>query len=260
MKGSVLLKKIEIRKFTPPTPAGDYVEHKKSLKKVILEKIPNIEELKQKTIGKKLFLDVCFYLNDQTGVEGDSQKDLDNLLNVVFDVLPQYFTDEKNQPIDGLGLIEGKSDYMIFETHVAKKFVKTHEDEGFDIEICEMIEENQPTSQTSKGFSKWLDGKIFPKTNSKETRTAKWIAIWGIVASAIFTLAGVLIGIGASFSMLGLSMQTDSIAISGSNQTSPMLADFAKRLIENGGNFQQGGYALIALGAVVVIFAIVREK
>lgn len=60
--------------------------------------------------------------------------------------------------------------------------------------------------------------------------------------------------------MLGFSMQTDSIAISGSNQTSPMLADFASRLIENGGNFQQGGYALIALGAVVVIFAIVREK
>lgn len=258
MKGSVLLKKIEIRGYTPPTPAGDYVEHKKSLKQKILEKIPNIEELRQKTIGKKLYLDVCFYLNDKTGAEGDSQKDLDNLLNVIFDVLPQYFTDEKNQPVEGLGLIEGKSDYMIFETHVTKQFVGTHEKEGFDIEISERIED--PLVPKSRiGFSKRLDDKIFPKTNSPETRTAKWIAIWGIVASAIFTLAGVLIGIGASFSMLGFSMQTDSLTLN-SNQTSPILSDFARRLIENGGNFQQGGYVLIALGAVVVIFAIVREK
>ena len=139
MKGTVLLKKIEIRKFTPPTLAGDYVDHKKSLTKEILEKIPNIEELRQKTIGKKLSLEICFYLNDQTGEEGDTQKDLDNLLNVVFDVLPQHFTDEKNQLIDGVGLIEGKSDYMIFETFASKEFVGTHDEEGLDIEIFEFI-------------------------------------------------------------------------------------------------------------------------
>ena len=139
MKGTVLLKKIEIRKFTPTTPAGDYVDRKKSLTKEILEKIPNIEELRQKTIGKKLSLEICFYLNDQTGEEGDTQKDLDNLLNVVFDVIPQHFTDEKNEPVDGLGLIEDKSDYMIFETYAAKEFVGTHDEEGLDIEIFEFI-------------------------------------------------------------------------------------------------------------------------
>jgi len=139
MKGTVLLEKIKIRKFTPVTTAGDYVERKKDLKKEILAEISNIDELRQKTLGKKLHLDICFYLNAQTGEEGDTQKDLDNLLNLVFDVLPQSFTDEKNQLIEGLGLIEGKSDYMIFETFASKVFVNTHDEEGYDIEISEVI-------------------------------------------------------------------------------------------------------------------------
>jgi len=139
MKGTVLLEKIKIRGFTPVTTAGDYVERKKALKKVILSKIQNIDELRQKTLGEKLYLDICFYLNAQTGEEGDTQKDLDNLLNLVFDVLPQSFTDEKNELIEGLGLIEGKSDYMIFETFASKVFVKTHDQEGYDIEISEVI-------------------------------------------------------------------------------------------------------------------------
>ena len=140
MKGSTFLKKIEIRNFTPVTPAGDYVERKKALRQEILNKIPNIEEIKQKTLGKKLFIDICFYLNNQTGMEGDSQKDLDNLLNLPFDVMPEHFTDEKNQPTEGLGLIKDKSDYMIFEIHATKIFVNTHEEEGIDLEISEMIE------------------------------------------------------------------------------------------------------------------------
>lgn len=258
MKGSILLPKIEIRNFTPVTTAGDYVERKKSLKKVIFEKIPDIDKLKQKTMEKKLFLDVCFYLNAQTGIEGDSQKDLDNLLNAIFDVLPQYFTDEKNQLIDGLGLIEGKSDYVIFETLVSKKFVNTHEEEGFDIEISEMVE-NQSLPKT-KSVSKWMDDKIFPKSNSKETRTAKWIAIWGIFASAVFTLGGVLMGLGISFVTLGFSLQSDSIALVNSNQTNSILATFAGGLIENGNNFQTGGGIVIALGAIIMIIAIIRER
>ena len=140
MKGSVLLKKIEIRNFTPVTPAGDYVERKKALKKEMLDKIPDIEKIRQKTLGKKLFIDICFYLNDKTAEEGNSQKDLDNLLNLPFDVMPEHFTDEKNQPTEGLGLIKDKSDYMIFEIHAAKMFVNTHEEEGLDLEISEMIE------------------------------------------------------------------------------------------------------------------------
>jgi len=260
MKGSVLLPKIEIRNFTPVTTAGDYVERKKSLKQIILEKIPDIDKLKQKTMEKKLFLDVCFYLNAQTGIEGDSQKDLDNLLNAIFDVLPQYFTDEKNQLIEGLGLIEGKSDYMIFETRVSKKFVNTHEEEGFDIEISEMVEENQSIPKTKKSLNKWMDDKIFPKTNSQETRTVKWVAIWGIIASAVFTLGGVLMGIGISFVTLGISMQSDSIAIVNSNQTNSILATFAGQLIENGNHFQSGGGIAIALGAIIMIFAIIRER
>lgn len=140
MKGRILLKKIEIRSFTPMTTAGDYVERKKSLRNEILRNIHNIEELRKNAIGKKLFLDVCFYLNDKTGMEGDTQKDIDNLLPVVFDVLPEHFSDERNQLIDGIGLMKKKSDHMVFEVHSIKQFVSEHEDEGMDIEIYEWRE------------------------------------------------------------------------------------------------------------------------
>ena len=258
MKDSVLLPKIEIRNFTPVTPSGDYVTSKKTLKRLILEKISDIDEIKQKTLGKKLFLEVCFYLNDQTGMDGDSQKDLDNLLNVIFDVLPQHFSDEKNELIDGLGLIEDKSDYMIFETHVSKKFVNVHEKEGFDIEISEFKDENSPKPKITWG--KRMDEKIFPKSNSSETRITKWIAIYGIIASAFFTFAGVLMGIGISFTTLGLSMQTEAFTIVNSNQTNSFFSSFGRSLIESGNNFLGFGIAVIILGVVFFIIVIIRER
>ena len=92
---------------------------------------------------EKLHLDICFYLNNQTREEGNSQKDIDNLLKTVLDVLPQKFSDEAPNQIDGLGLIEKKADYKIFEIHALKKFVKTHEDEGYDIEIAEIKEKSK---------------------------------------------------------------------------------------------------------------------
>ena len=140
MKGNVLLPKIEIRDLTPATQAGNQVERKKELYNAIYAKIPNIDNLRKKSLGKKLHLTVCFYLNEETGEEGDQQKDIDNLLKAVSDVLPQHFMDETNQPIEGLGLIAKKSDHMIFEINALKKFVKTHNDEGYDIEISEFIE------------------------------------------------------------------------------------------------------------------------
>lgn len=153
MKGHILLKKIQIRNFTPTTPAGDYVERKKSLRNEILGKIDNIEELRKDTIEKKLYLDVCFYLNAKTGMDGDTQKDVDNLLNVVFDVLPEYFTDEQNKPIEGIGLMSGKSDYMVFEVHSSKQFVNNHEDEGMDIEIYEWVEKTSLISKIKSFFN-----------------------------------------------------------------------------------------------------------
>lgn len=160
MKGSPLLKKIEIRDFTPLTSGGDYVGRKKEVKTEILNKISDIEAIKKKTIGKRIFLDVRFYLNDQTKNSGDAQKDLDNLLDTIFDVLPEKFTDEKNEMIDGVGLIAGNSDHMIFEVQSSKRFVEKHEDEGFDIEVWEFVEK--------KGWDreKFLDGVWYGITAS----------------------------------------------------------------------------------------------
>lgn len=140
MKGIVLLPRIEIRSFTPLTPAGKYVQTKRTLKKLIEGKINNIQKLRDTTLRSKILLEVCFYLNNNTKETGNWQKDLDNLLNVVFDVIPQHFTDEDNQDTDGLGLTEGKSDYMIHEVIATKIFVDSHEKEGLDIEISEWLE------------------------------------------------------------------------------------------------------------------------
>ena len=123
------------------TQAGNYVENKKTLKKILEAKIGNLAELRNKTLNTKMLLEICFYLNNNTTETGNWQKDLDNLLNVVFDVIPQHFTDEKNQDIDGLGLTEGKSDYMIHEVIAIKKFVDSREKEGIDIELSEWLED-----------------------------------------------------------------------------------------------------------------------
>lgn len=147
---------------------------------------------------------------------------------------------------------------MIFETRVAKKFVNTHEEEGFDIEISEMVE-NQSLPKT-KNVSKWMDDKIFPKSNSQETRTAKWVAIYGIVASAIFSFGGVIIGVGMSFILFGFSMQLDPSTINNTNQTNPILFDFADRTIELGTKFLIWGPTVIFLGAIIITFAIIRER
>jgi hypothetical protein len=105
-----------------------------------------------------------------------------------------------------------------------------------------------------------MDDKIFPKTNSQETRTAKWIAIWGIFASAIFTLTGVLMGIGMSFSVLGFSMQTDILTINSLNQTNPIFSNFASKLIENGNHFFNWGLIAMVIGAIIMVFVIIRER
>jgi len=66
-----------------------------------------------------------------SGVEGRANKDLDNLLKVVFDVLCEYMDENEKNP--GLGLM--KNDKMIFEVHATKKTVTMKKDEGLDIKI-----------------------------------------------------------------------------------------------------------------------------
>ncbi|HZY93782.1 MAG TPA: hypothetical protein VFE98_02850 [Candidatus Bathyarchaeia archaeon] len=73
-------------------------------------------------------------------VESRAKKDLDNLLKILLDTLPDYM--DRAKTVRGLGLIEEDNDYLVFEIHVIKKFVTKEADAGLDLEIFEWRAEN----------------------------------------------------------------------------------------------------------------------
>jgi len=84
-----------------------------------------------------LWLGVTFYLLAGTTLESRTGKDIDNLLKIVMDTLPEYM--DRARVNQGLGLIFEDKDDMVFEVHAAKSLVKTEAEEGIDIEIAEWL-------------------------------------------------------------------------------------------------------------------------
>ena len=126
-------KTISLRDFEPKTARSQKeVKQKIELRDTIDDNIENLYKIKKACEGKTKFsLDVKFFLWDGSGVEGRTKKDLDNLLKVVFDVLPEYM--DKNEKYSGLGLM--KNDNMICKVSATKEIVKKEKDEGIDIKI-----------------------------------------------------------------------------------------------------------------------------
>jgi len=130
-----LLGKISLRKFEPLTAqAGEEVDRKIDMRDTILKKISNLSEIQQACRNiEKFSINVKFYLWGGTKVEGRTKKDLDNLLKIVCDVLPNYMDSEKKN--EGLKIME--TDNAIYEINSTKDIVPEEEDEGLDIEILE---------------------------------------------------------------------------------------------------------------------------
>jgi len=130
--------KIKLRNFEPKTASSDAVDRKRKLKDEIENSIKNLDEIKDFCKNKKLSITVRFYLYDGSEdeipqPEGRTKKDLDNLLKIVLDVLPEKMdTDGKN---DGLGLIKRDYDHLVYEINSIKKIVTHKREEGIDIEI-----------------------------------------------------------------------------------------------------------------------------
>ena len=125
--------RISLRGFEPKTARSQKeVKQKIELRDAIEDNIENLSKIKKVCEGKTKFsLDVKFFMWDGSGVEGRTKKDLDNLLKVVFDVLPEYM--DKNEKYSGLGLM--KNDNMICKVRATKEIVKKEKDEGIDIKI-----------------------------------------------------------------------------------------------------------------------------
>ncbi len=130
---------ISIKGYVPKTYRTNDVERKEELRDRILSKISNLAEIQKNRRGKRLSLDVCFNLFSDTDVEGRKIKDLDNLLKILCDVLPEFV--DRGKKIKGVGLIEEDRDDMIFEINCKKRLVRLESDEGIDFSIYEYLQD-----------------------------------------------------------------------------------------------------------------------
>jgi len=128
--------KISIRGFTPKTfGTKDNIARKIELRDMIRSKIDNLADMQSKFRGKRLSINADFYLYDDPNDAGRSNKDLDNLLKILCDVLPEHMDRGRQQA--GLGLIENDRDDLIFKINCKKEIVLEQSQEGIDIEISE---------------------------------------------------------------------------------------------------------------------------
>ena len=132
---------VKIRDFEPLTDNDNSPERKTAL----LTEIKNnkdIEKIKKRCENKFFSLKVIFYLNKNSKVEGQYQKDLDNMAKIVSDVLTDYLSkqDQVNKQKTGLGLMPDDKD--IHELHLFKKFVDKDSDQGLDIKLYKLSEKN----------------------------------------------------------------------------------------------------------------------
>ena len=122
-----------------PRTYGEHdVEKKAEDRDLLRSKIANLPELQAKSRGKKLWVDVTFYLHGGTPVRSRTDKDVDNLAKIVLDSLPEFMDQKKLY--EGLGLILQNNDDMVFNLHATKVLVNSDTDEGIDIEIGEWLE------------------------------------------------------------------------------------------------------------------------
>jgi len=117
------------------TYGKDDAERKILLRDKILSEIENIEQARAATRGKRLSISVIFYLFEDPKQSKRYEKDIDNMLKIFCDVLPDYM--DQASTTEGLGLMEKKRDDLIFELHATKTLVGNESEEGMDVEIKE---------------------------------------------------------------------------------------------------------------------------
>lgn len=111
-----------------------------------------------------------------------------------------------------------------------------------------------------KNFNYWFESKVFPKTDTKEIKINRLLALWQIAAGLIFTFAGVMMGTGVSFMTLGASFQIDSLATDNSTQSNPILQDIGVKLVQQGSSYFNWGIVVVAFGLFITAYHIMREN
>ncbi len=130
---------VEVRDHIPLTSGhGDEVKRKEELLKKILDSINDDSGNPENCLDKKLSLNICYNLFHDEKNPQRYEKDLDNLLKLLLDVLPQHMDNTPPPKPKGLGLMRDNHDKMIFEINCIKKLVEDESSEGIDIEIREV--------------------------------------------------------------------------------------------------------------------------
>jgi len=125
---------VKIRGFEPLTDNDNTIDRKNALLEEIRPQI-DVEKVKKDCEEKLFSLRITYYLNKNTMVEGQYEKDLDNMTKIVSDTLTDYLSeqDKVDGKKTGLGLIRDDKD--IHELHLVKKFVVNDPDQGLDIKL-----------------------------------------------------------------------------------------------------------------------------
>ena len=132
------LGKISVKPFEPKTATpGKEVQRKKDLRDFILKNSLNVNDVIDACINKeRISVEVRFNLFDGNKKDVSRyDKDLDNLLKIVLDVIPKYMDNKQTDREPGLGII--KNDNQVFEVHSYKKFTQDPSLEGIEIIFSE---------------------------------------------------------------------------------------------------------------------------
>lgn len=134
-----ILGTISVRQFTPKTAkqGKEKTERKKALQEAFVEQNSHLPDLQEKCKGKKLSLNVIFYLNENTPDKSSFKKDLDNLLKILMDVIKEEMDDAQKKI--GLGLVVKNKDEEVYEIVCHKEFVSNQDDEGIDLIVSEWV-------------------------------------------------------------------------------------------------------------------------
>jgi len=126
---------VSLRGFTPMARGSDIMRKKRELRDRILQERHDIDAFSKLFRGRRLATKIHFYLYGGSSQEGRARKDLDNLLKIVLDTLPDYMDRARTEK--GLGLMEGDSDELVYEVNAVKELVTDQTKEGIDMELSE---------------------------------------------------------------------------------------------------------------------------
>ncbi len=126
---------VTARGFTPLALGSEMVRKKRELRDKVLEKRNDIDAFRNLFRGRRLAAKIHFYLYSGSSQEGRAKKDLDNLMKIVLDTLPDHM--DRAHTEKGLGLMVGDSDELVYEVNASKELVTDQSKEGIDMELSE---------------------------------------------------------------------------------------------------------------------------